>query len=410
MAVSGAAVGVRFLTELLDPSAYGQLALALTVSTLVIQIILGPLGSGITRFYAPAVEKNDVRGYLNAATKLILYASGILALTGLLAIAGLWATGRSEWVAIAIVAIIFAVLSGYNSILNGIQNAARQRSIVALHQGIETWLRFIVAVVLLMWLGRRGMIAIIGYSIATILVLSSQFLFFRKTIGNNIIARDQKAWQEKIWSYSIPIVIWGVFTWMYGASDRWALALFATTREVGLYAVVFQLGYYPISIFCAMTLQFLGPIFYQRSGDASDDRRNADVSTLSWRVTASFLAVTAVAFCFTGLFHAQILHIFVAPGYGGVSGMLPWLVLAGGIFSAGESIALNMMSQLRTHALLAVKTVTAIFGVGLNFMGAYFYGIRGVIIAGVSFSVLYFCGVASLSLTKSVQRSGSLAE
>ena len=45
VAVSGALVGVRVLTGLLAPEAYGQLALGMTLATLVNQIVLGPLSN-----------------------------------------------------------------------------------------------------------------------------------------------------------------------------------------------------------------------------------------------------------------------------------------------------------------------------------------------------------------------------
>jgi len=71
MMVTGSLVGVRLLTELLSPSSYGELALGMTIATLVNQTILGPLGGGVTRFYAPAIEYGDLSGYLNAARKLV---------------------------------------------------------------------------------------------------------------------------------------------------------------------------------------------------------------------------------------------------------------------------------------------------------------------------------------------------
>ena len=67
MMIAGSLVGVRLLTELLSPDAYGQLALGMTIATLVNQIVLGPLGGGIIRFYAHAVESSDLAGYFNAA-------------------------------------------------------------------------------------------------------------------------------------------------------------------------------------------------------------------------------------------------------------------------------------------------------------------------------------------------------
>jgi len=202
VAVIGSLVGVRLLTELLEPAAFGELALGMTVATLVNQVAMGPLGNGVTRFYAPAVEQGDLGGYLNAARRLVLSATGIIVLIILLTVAGLLITGRTEWIAIAIAALIFAILSGYNSILSGIQNAARQRSIVALHQGMESWARFLVAAGLLLWLGATSTVAMVGYALAIILVLGSQYVFFRKIVPKDITeASKERSWSEQMWAF-----------------------------------------------------------------------------------------------------------------------------------------------------------------------------------------------------------------
>jgi O-antigen/teichoic acid export membrane protein len=390
MAVLGALVGVRLLTELLSPAAYGELALGMTVATLVNQTVLGPLGNGVTRFYAPAQERGDLGGYLNAVRQLVLSATGIIVLMILLTVASLLIAERTEWIAIAIAALIFAIFSGYNVILSSIQNAARQRSIVALHQGMESWARFLVAAGLLVLLGATSTVAMVGYVMAVILVLGSQYLFFRKIVPKNLTNADKENWQEHIWKYSWPFASWGVFTWAQLSSDRWALEIFATTQDVGKYTVLFQLGYYPMSMATGMAVQLLTPILYERAGDATDSRRNANVTKLSWRLTGLALGVTGVAFLVAFLFHTQIFRVLVAKEYVSVSHLLPWMLLAGGVFAAGQTIALNLMSQMKTHTMMAAKIVTASLGVTLNFAGAYWYGIAGIVIAGVLFSVVYF--------------------
>jgi O-antigen/teichoic acid export membrane protein len=397
-AVVGAIVGVRLLTELLSPAAYGELTLGMTLATLVQQTILGPLSNGVTRFYAPAVEQKDLGGYLIAVRRLMLSATGIILLLTLFAATGLLIARRSEWIAIAIAALIFAIVSGYNATLSGIQNAARQRSVVALHQGMESWARFLIAVGLLLWLGATSSMAMIGYAVAVTLVIGSQYLFFRRIIPAHVTAPEgDRGWQAQIWNYSWPFAIFGVFTWAQLASDRWALNLLATTKEVGLYAVLFQLGYYPILMATGIVMQFFAPIFYNRAGDASDSRRNAEVSKLSWRLTWLALSVTGAAFLLTLLFHAQIFRILVAREYGSVSHLLPWVMLAGGIFAAGQSLALNLMSQLKTRTMMAAKVVTALLGVVLNFAGAYWFGTPGIVVAGILFAVSYFLWMAFLS-------------
>ena len=403
-AVLGSLAGVRLFTELLDPAAFGELALGMTVASLINQTVLGPLSNGVTRFYAPAQERGDLGGYLSAVRGLVLSAAAIIAVLILLAGAGLALAGRMQWIALASAALLYAGLSGCNAILSGIQNAARQRSIVALHQGIEPWARLLLAAGLLLGLGATSTMAMAGYALAVALVLGSQYVFFRK-IAHDGVAADGGGWQQRIWKYSWPISIFGTFTWMQLASDRWALEHFATTQDVGLYAALFQLGYYPMSIATGMAVQFLVPIFYQRAGDASDRRRSANVSKLSWRLTGLALGLTGVVFCAALLFHAQIFRLFAAAEYASVSYLLPWMLLAGGIFAAGQTIALDLMSQMKTQAMIAPKLITALLGVALNFAGAYWYGIAGIVIAGVLFSGSYLVWMAALARREGMVRA-----
>lgn len=398
MAVLGSVVGVRLLTELIDPKAYGELALGMTLATLVNQTLLGPLSNGATRFYAPSVEEGDLGSYLTAIRRLVLFSTGIVVLLLLLTICGLLLAGSTQWIAISGIAFIFATIVGYNSILSGIQNAARQRSVVALHQGMEPWGRFMVAAGLLLWLGATSTVAMVGYSIAAILVLGSQYVFYRK-IAQQKITNDLSVirWQNKIRNYSWPISIFGVFTWAQLVSDRWALGLFTTTQEVGLYAVLFQLGYYPMSMATGIAMQFLSPIFFQQAGDASDNKRNAKVNKLIWHLTELILVLTGLAFLVTFFFHKQIFQLFVAKEYSSASNLLPWIVVAGGVFAAGQASALTLASQMRTQMLLAPKIVTALLGVTLNIAGAYWYGTTGIVIASVLFSMSFFLWIAVLS-------------
>lgn len=398
LAVIGLLLGVRLLTEMLDPAAYGELALGMTVATLVNQLVFGPLSGGVIRFYAPAMEQDDLKGYVSAVRRMVWSATVIVALMVVMGVVGLLGTGRAEWIAIVVAALVFATLSGYNSILSGIQNAARQRSIVALHQGFETWARYLVAAGFMLWLGVTSTVAMTGYAVATMLVLGSQYVYFRKITTSGLhVAKKGHAWREQIWKFSWPLSIFGIFTWMQLVSDRWALAHFSTTEEVGKYAVLFQLGYYPMAMASGMAMQLLVPIFYQRAGNASDSQRNANVSSLSWRLTWLTLGITGCAFLLAILFHTQIFRLFVAKEYISVSYLLPWMLLAGGVFAAGQTIALNLMSQMKTHTMMTAKIITALLGVAFNCAGAYWLGTLGIVIAGVLFSVSFFAWMTWLS-------------
>ena len=171
---------MRILTSLLPPAEYGRLALAMTVATLAQQVSFGPLSNAATRFFSPSEEKRELTDYLRT-TKRILHKTTTLFLLCLGAAAiGLWLANLKAWCVLVLAASGFALFFGWTSILNGMQNAARQRAIVALHGGIGQWLRFGFAALAVLVLGRSAAWAITGYVASSLLILVSQVIFFRR--------------------------------------------------------------------------------------------------------------------------------------------------------------------------------------------------------------------------------------
>jgi FtsH-binding integral membrane protein len=99
--------------------------------------------------------------------------------------------------------------------------------------------------------------------------------------------------------------------------------------------------------------------------------------------------LTAISFLLALCFHEWIFRLFAAEEYRFVSHLLPWMVLAGGLFAAGQVISLKLMSGMNTHALLAPKIVTAVGGTAFSFSGAYIAGLEGAVFALVVFSAVH---------------------
>jgi O-antigen/teichoic acid export membrane protein len=396
--VLGALVLVRVLTEYLDPVQYGQVALGLTVTGLVDQVAMGGLSNGISRFYSVAAEKNDFGRYLGASWRLMAYATLVVVAIGISLLVVLSVVDEWHLVSLAAAALVFSLLSTYNATLGGIQNAARQRAVVAFHGALDAWLKILLAVAMVLWLGASSAAVVFAYALSALLVTSSQVLFLRRLIPHQSArVADSTPWARQIWAYAWPFSCWGVFTWAQQSSDRWALAAFASTQEVGLYAVLFQLGYTPIAIATGMAVSFIGPILYQRSGDASSHSRNANVHRLAWRVTLVCLTLTLIAFLVTLSLHEWIFRFLVAAEFRVVSNLLPWVVLAGGLFAAAQMLALKLLSDMRSATMLWAKIVTAVLGIGFNIYGASVAGANGVAFAALGFSVLYFVWMLHLS-------------
>lgn len=402
--VAGALVLVRVLTEYLGPEQYGQLALGLTVAGLVNQIVMGGIAAGIGRFYSIAAEKRDLGDYLHATRRLLAYATVAVVAIGLLLMASLYWSGYSQWIGLAAAALVFSVLSGYNNTLSGVQNAARQRAAVAFHGGLDAWLKILLAMGAVLWLGASSTAVVIGYACSSLLITVSQLIFLRRTIPRqHIHTLNRQQWMHQMWAYSLPFSTWGVFTWMQQASDRWALQAFASTSDVGQYAVLFQLGFTPIALITGMAVSFLGPVLYQRAGDATDHARNANVHRLGWRMSHLSLIVTLLGFAITFALHERLFGLLVASEYRGSSHLLPWVVLAGGIFAAGQMLALKLMSEMKSSTMTTAKIVTALIGILLNVIGAALAGMQGVVGALVAFSGIYFVWMAVLARRLSIK-------
>lgn len=398
--VAGALVLVRVLTEYLSPTQYGDLALALTLGILVCQVAFSGAMPGILRYYTVAADKGDTHQYFAATQRMMIYST--LAATGLsvLLLSGLGLMGRWYWMGMVAIAIVFSILGSYNATLSMIQNAARQRKVVALHSALDAWLKVIFAAALLAWTVKAVEVVIVGYILSLLLVIGSQSILIRRLIEQQTLSLSNESlpWSSQIWLYSKPFVVFNIFTWLQTSSDRWALEVFATTQDVGLYTVLMQLGYAPISMLTGLAMTFISPILFQRAGDATEHARNVSTSQLIWRLMVMALACTAVGFLLALFFHEWIFRLFVAEEYRLVSNLLPWMVLAGGLFAAGQVISLKLMSDMNTQALLAPKVVTAIVGTLLSFAGAHFAGLKGVVFALVAFSALHFLWIGLVVL------------
>jgi O-antigen/teichoic acid export membrane protein len=396
--VLGALVLVKVLTESLEPHEYGQLALALTVASFINQIVMVGLNAGIGRFYSIAAEEGDLPGYLRASFQLLAKASIVLIFISLVFIACLFWLGYIQWVGLAVAALAFSVFSGYSACLNSIQNSARHRATVAALNGMDALLKIILVVCVVRIFGNSSIAVIAAYTSSAIIVTGIQLFLlrrFRSVDGKKWHADEH--WKVRIWKFAQPFTYWGIFTWAQQVSDRWALQNFSNTDEVGLYAVIFQLGYVPLGVITSFATSFAGPILYQRSGHAQDDTRNRSVHLIAWRITFGSLAVTALVFSFAFMTHEWIFSILVGPSYQSVSYLLPWMVLAGGSIAAGQALALKLMSEMKSSEMAYAKILTAIFCVVMNVLGALWYGMQGVVGALVIFSICYLVWMALLA-------------
>lgn len=390
---SGGILGVRLLTHWLPPDSYGQLALGLTLTTLIQQSLLSPFSGAALRFFSNARETGEFGSFAVAVKRILRGLVGAVVGIVLVGITVGILRGKAEFVPMMIWCAVFAQFSSFSAILDGMQVAARQRAVVAWHAGVGTWLRFLLGAIAVMLFGPSATFAIMGYAVAAILVCGSQYLFFRRSfVQYQTDLPDEvrvKKWRNMIYSYSWPFTAWGLFVWAQSASERWSLQVFGTSAQVGQYAVLFQLGYYPIVMIGGMAMQLISPIIFNHAGNGVDVENVARCRRMASNLAFVCLAVTLLISTLAHLLAPNVFAWIVPETYWSATFLLPWMVLAGGFFTAGQFASLAIMSEQSPQSLIRPKIVTALVAIGFNVTGAYLHGLRGVVMAGVLFSIIY---------------------
>ena len=388
IAFIGALILVRVLTEYLPPEEYGYLALSLTFVGLVNQSIMGGITVGIGRFYTVAAQEKAIKDFFRDVTRVVSYGAAAVVILGIIVLLVLYQKADTNWMPLALVAIVFSILSAFNGVLNSIQNSARQRLPIAFHGALDAFLKITFVVVLIKSFSPNGTVVISAYCLSLFVVIVSQLATLSNRIDKEENGKHESTeWAKKIWAFSWPFSIFGIFTWAQQSSDRWALEHFVTSGDVGQYAVLFQIGYTPIVIAVGIISSYLGPILYQRSGNYENQWKDIGVHNLTFKVVYITLALTAVACATTLVLHDWIFELLVSSEYRSKSNLLPWMVLSGGVFAASQVLAMKFISEMRSKDLTMVKVVTAIFGTGLNVISVIIAGLDGAVFGLLAFSL-----------------------
>ncbi len=384
---------IKILTFKLLPSEYGNLALGLTIAGIINQFFIGGIVNGITRFYSVALHREDIPGFLNASLRLFFRITILLFFFSSLLIIILYYYNKYYWIKLSLPIILFSTLSGLNSALSNIQNAARQRSIVALHSSLDGALKILFSIILLKYFEKSAFSIVLAYIISVLFVSISQIIYFNKKIIKiktvKFSGNTYNNWIKDIWSFSWPFSLWGLFTWLQLASDKWSLEKFVSTAEVGKYTAAFQIGYTPISTFTSLLVSLISPIYFNINEKNRFGKNKIDLQKITNHLFYLSIFLTLFTFLSTLFIHEWIFLIFVSSNYISLSYLMPWLVLAGGTFAAGQIIVIKLSTDLKTKEQIIPKIVTAIFGLILNILGAKYFGVNGVVAGNVLFSISY---------------------
>lgn len=384
-------VGIKIFTNYLNPIAYGEIAICLTLAALLNQTIFSPMSSGLSRFYPLAINGATLNELLAEVQRIIFIAALGVVMLGAVAAMLLLILGYASWSGLIGLATIFSILSGIYSINIAYLNSARLRSISALYQGLEPFARYSVSALLIIGLSDSSSMALFGFIVALVIILTIQYCYYSG--GKNFLYSSEKEnrWKKYFWEYIWPISISGITSWTFMSSQIWALHLFGEPGDVGYYSVLIQLGFTPFTMIGSFATTLMMPVIFETVGDGSnaDKVRRVYVkivkSSVCFVVGIIFLSIISVPL------HSYILKIFTSESYAKYSNLLPAAILAGGLLQTSIFLSTIPMIFVNTKIFLPLNTYGNIIIALSNLFFAHQYGIYGLFFSMVLGSLFHLC-------------------
>lgn len=403
-AVLAALVGLTWLTAFLPPGEYGQLALMLSLANLVGLVIFGPLAAAASRFLEPSRERGEHGALLEAVRALVVrravwFAAATVTIAILCGV-----VGTLQLFAFVVLAGLFAFALSMTTLLEAILNAGRLRRDVAVHRALQQCLNYGLALAFVAAWMHSALVAMLGFVIgASVTAVSEHRILTRRVLppppSAGAAAPPSSAvdeWSGRVRTYARPYERWGGLQWLQSASDRWALLLVSGVHDAGLYAVVYQLGYTPLGLLANLLVQTIEPVAFARAGDASATERLVRAQRLRRLTMQLFAGATAAAIVGASLVHGLAFRLVVDQAYWSVSPLLPWLVLAAGLFGLGQLQAVKWLILVRPERMEKPRIILSALGVVLIVAGAVFGGVPGVALGQVLSSLLFLAGMVVL--------------
>ncbi|NOX33757.1 MAG: hypothetical protein GXP56_08455 [Deltaproteobacteria bacterium] len=388
----GTFVGVRLLTSVMAPAEYGRLALGISVAMGFVYSIGVALWGTITRFFSIAMGDGSAWYWQSIRQSLSFFFAGF-SLLGIIVGLALKLVGFSSneawfW----FLALLFGGIQVIGETGSALQNGARNRKIFSLHQNLIGWGRFLVAYLIIQYWFSGATGAILGFVIAAVMVMLSQRYWVKKKILVNWPKiENRKDRTIDFFNYLKPLAYSGVFIWIQLFADRWALKSFASLDDVGVYFALYQISFAPALYCSSFLLHLLGPIFYDRAGDGSDQERLEKTTALNEKVAVLILLLIVFGVGIALWIGYSICSLLIDSNYRIGFWAFPWLVATGGIYSVGQQLLMSVYSGIDTGIIIPFRVVTTILAVGCYMLGGMFYGFSGIIGGGFIFSVLYLC-------------------
>ena len=235
--------------------------------------------------------------------------------------------------------------------------------------------------------------------------------YFRKNISGNTVDNEkisESKVKNEIYSYIYPFIIWGQASWLQLNGEKWIIADFLSTSDVGIYAVMISLVNALISIPSNYISEFLTPIIFKNFSDFSN---TDNLETGKNYIKINILIVTAITILvtvITNFIGSNLIILISNISFASYSYLLPFLCIGVGLFNIGQAMTILGLSFNKPKIYIAPKIIIGLFSLLSNIMFILWFGIDGIAYSSIIIGIGYILLISFINKTKIINSKNRL--
>jgi len=383
----GTLLGVRLLTEFLDPSVYGAVVLMLGLTALGQGLFCRPLMQAAYRFYPDMVSSEGVRFLRWTTYKFLFVTTGGLALFVLMV--GAVCLPRVKvpyWLFVALAACL--IVETPTALETSLLSAARRQRAVAIWDGTNACLKPAMAVLAILALGPTPQSVLFAYFLVTGFTFACARAFLSRDEEPRSIVYAPVTVEcnlkQQILSFALPLTPLALVGWLTATSDRYIIGGLAGLREAGVYSAAYGLTSMPITMGAYVIMQTLWPVY--NKAVAQKDEGTAKRTFRIWLLTT--ITVCILGFVSIALLREWIAALLLAEQYRLTTPLLPWLAAGFTFLSTAYVFECTLYAYKRTGLVLLGQSIAAALTLVITVPMIAQWGLKGAAVA----CPIYFAG------------------
>lgn len=359
--------------NILGTSQYGTLNLLQTFSAIVAPIMTLSVEKSIYRLYFDYKTEKEKRKFLST----IFWSINIFGII-VVFICAIWGNQITNYIGgVDVIAVLYPVTiyTFFSALITCCQ--------IILQTQQKGNVYFLISMLILICYNAIALYLLYNWSptyeseiyanlITLVLVFPVAFYFVHKQIG---LCFNYKI-LKKIISFAMPLFVMSMFSWLLSASDRFFIANYQNTSDVGLYSMAFKLVSMGV-LFAASMKQAFDPYFFNLSNTKDEITAKDHIKP----VMDTMVFLTSMLFIMVILFGKIFIGMFLRCEFQACIIYLYFLVLSS-VFTQYSVIINVMILQCKKTTVLSLIIITS--GLISVLLNAYLIPKYGSIMAAVN--------------------------